>query len=525
MHRRAFLGATALTLAAPRLGLAQAGRVLRFVPQSDLAVLDPVWTSAYVTRHHAYMVFDTLYGVDSQFRASPQMVEGHVVDDDGKRWTLTLREGLRFHDGTPVLARDCVASLNRWGRRDNFGQGLFAATDELAAPDDRTLVFRLKRPFPQLPYALGKATNNMAAIMPERIAATDPFRQVPEVVGSGPFRFVTGERVPGSRYVYERFADYRPRPDGTPSGTAGPKVVNLDRVEWTVMPDPAAASGALRTGEIEWWELPPPDLLPLLKRDRNLAVEVQDPTGYVGILRMNHMVAPFDRKEIRAAVLGAVSQEEFMQAAAGTDPTLWKDKVGYFCPGTPMANATGLEALTGPRDIARARRQIQDAGYKGEKVVLLGATDLPILRAVADVTADLFQKLGFNLDYQAIDWGTLVQRRQSREPIEKGGWSVYSNFTGGSDQVSPVTHSMLWANGAGAAPGWPDSPAIESLRGRWLDAADPADQKRLAEELQGQAFRDVPYVPLGQYLYATAYRKSLTGVLGGFPVFWNVKAG
>ncbi len=522
MRRRTLLAAAA-TLAAPRLAAAQGAKVLKFVPQADLAVLDPVWTTAYVTRNHAYLVFDTLYGWDSQFRATPQMVQGHETSADGLTWTLRLRDGLRFHDGEPVLARDCVASLQRWGKRDNYGRLLMAATQELSAPDDRTIVFRLRAPFPQLPDALGKATNNMAAIMPARLAATDPFKQVSEMVGSGPFRFKADERVPGAQYVYERFAGYAPRADGAADWTSGPKVVNFDRVEWLVQTEPATAASALRAGQVDWWELPPPDLIPSLRADRNIAIQSQDPTGFVGIFRMNHLNPPFDNPAIRRALLGAIDQAEFMQAAAGEDRSFWRDKVGYFCPGTPMANDAGMAALTGKRDLGKVKQDLAAAGYKGEKIVLLGATDIPVLKALADVTADLMQRVGFAVDYVAADWGTLIQRRAKKD-TGPGGWHLYSNFGGGMDMTSPTTHSVLWS-GAGAAPGWPSSPRIEELSAAWLAAPDLAARQRLAAEIQLQAFQDVPYIPLGQLIQPTAVRKDIQGVMPGFPVFWNLKRG
>jgi peptide/nickel transport system substrate-binding protein len=248
MRRRTFLTASAATLTAsaatlvaPNVSRAQSSRVLKFIPQSDVTVLDPIWTTAYVTRNHGYMIFDTLFGTDGAFKPSPQMAAGLLTENDGKLVRIPLREGLKFHDGSPVLARDCVASIQRWAKRDTFGQTLMAATDELTASDDKTIQFRLKRPFAMLADALGKSPTNFPAMMPERLAKTDAFTQVTEMVGSGPYRFNTRERVVGSMAVYDRFADYVPRTDGTPNWTAGPKVAHFDRVEWHIIPDAGTA--------------------------------------------------------------------------------------------------------------------------------------------------------------------------------------------------------------------------------------------------------------------------------------------
>src|SRR5207244_1121680 len=202
------------TLAAPRIGRAERANKLVFVPPIDLSVLDPVVTGFRPTRNHAYLVFDTLYGIDTNWAAQPQMVEGHQVEEDGLIWTLTLRDGLHFHDKEPVLARDVVASIRRFAARISFANALMAATEELSAPDDRTMRFRLKRPFPHLPEALAGPGANVPAIMPERLAATSPFQPVAEIVGSGPYRFLPEEHVSGARAAYDRYPLYRPRASG-----------------------------------------------------------------------------------------------------------------------------------------------------------------------------------------------------------------------------------------------------------------------------------------------------------------------
>jgi peptide/nickel transport system substrate-binding protein len=526
MNRRQLLAsgaATAVTLFAPNIARAADSKVLRFIPQADLAVLDPVWTTAYVTRNHGMMVFDTLFGQDLAYQPQPQMVKGVVTGSDGKNWTLTLRDGLRFHDNTPVLARDCVESIKRWGKRDAFGQALLATTDELSAPDDMTIAFRLKRPFPLLPDALGKAGVAMCPMMPERLAKTDPFKQVTEMVGSGPFRFLANERIPGAKVVYERFAGYVPRPDGTPSLIAGPKVVKFDRVEWYVIPDAATALGALQKGEVDWWENVNFDLLPVIKGNSKLKVDVLDPSAQVAMLRMNQLFPPFNNPAIRRALLGAVNQSDFMTAVAGTDKQWWKDEIGYFPPISKMASDVGMGALLGPRDYAKAKQEIAAAGYKGEPIVVMVASDFPTLNAMALVGVDMLRKVGFNVDMVETDWGSVVQRRASRNAPDKGGWSVFfTNFTG-LDESTPAGHLGLRGNGDAAWFGWPTAPKLEELRDTWFEAPDLTAQLAIAKQIQMEAFREVPYLPLGEYLQPTGYTTSLKGLLPGMPIFWNVE--
>jgi peptide/nickel transport system substrate-binding protein len=499
--------------------------VLRFIPQADLTALDPVWTSVYVTRNHGYLVFDTLYGQDSSYAVTPQMVEGATTGQDGRLWRLRLREGLLFHDGTPVLARDCVASIRRWAKRDAFGQTLMLATDELSAADDRTIQFRLKAPFPLLPEALGKMGINMLPIMPERLAATDAFKQVTEMVGSGPFRFLADERVSGARVAYARFDKYRPREGGTPDWTAGPKVAHFDRVVWNVIPDGATAAAAMQSGEADWWEQPLFDLLPLLRRSPDLATSVVEVTGNIGLLRFNQLFPPFDNPAIRRAVLGAMNQADFMTAVVGDDRAAMRTDIGFFAPDTPMASDSGLAALRGDHDVARARREIEAAGYKGERVAIMTPSDYPRIDALCNVAADLMKRCGLNVDLQATDWGSVIRRRASREPIDKGGWSVFITTFTGLDMSSPASNLALRGNGAGAWFGWPEAPKLEALRDAWLAAADPAEQKRIAAAIQAQAFIDVPFLPLGQFFQPTTQSRTLRDGLKGMPLFWNIRRG
>ena len=520
LNRRSLLATAAASLATP--ALAQSPRLLRFIPEGDVAVLDPIWTTATVTRNHGYLVFDTLYGQDGEYRVQPQMVAGHTVEQDGLLWRLTLREGLRFHDNEPVRAQDVVPSIRRFAARDAFGRALMDATDEMSAVDDRTVQFRLKRPFPLLPAALGKTGTSMPCIMPERLAKTDANTQVTEMVGSGPYRFIAADRVPGSLVAYERFAGYVPRADGPATFTAGPKRAWFDRVEWRVIPDSGTAANALGNGEVDWWQNPTPDLQPLIRKRPGVDIQVLDPGGGLGCLRFNHLFPPFDNPAIRQALLGAVDQTEVMTAVAGDERALWRDHVGVFSPGTPMATTDGTDALVGKRDFAAVKRALAAAGYKGEPVVFLDPTDYPATHAMALVMADAFQKCGLNVDLVSTDWGTLVQRRSSRKPPGEGGWNVFVTYLNGTNNFDPASQLGLRGNGDQGWFGWARAPKLEALRAQWFEAPDVAAQQRICAEIQRQFFVDVPYLPLGAYYEATATRR-LKGVRTGFVQFYDVE--
>jgi peptide/nickel transport system substrate-binding protein len=520
LGRRTLLAGVAAGLAMP--AVAQPAKVIRFVPNTDLPVLDPVTNTATQVRNHGFLVYDTLYGLDTDFTPHPQMVAGHVVEEDGRQWTLTLREGLRFHDGAPVLARDCAASIRRWAGVDGFGATLMAATDELAAPDDRTLRFRLKKPFPLLPDALGRISPYMCAIMPERLAAEPHTKPVSEIIGSGPFRFLAAERVPGSLLAYAKFDAYVPAP-GAPGMTDGGKHVHVDRVEWRIMPEAASATGALQTGEVDWLESPPPDLLPPLRQDRTLVVRVNDPSGVVPILRFNCLLPPFDNADIRRAVLSAVSQKEFM-AAFSSDPANTRTGVGIFTPGTPMASAAGMDRV-GCATPAQAAEAIKAAGYGGERVVMLEPTDHPVNSVMSEVGADLFKRLGLNVDDQAMDAATMFQRRGNMGDLAHGGWNCFPSAVGGPDVLNPAISFLARADGKKAWYGWPDDKALETLRLSWYDAPDRAAQKAIAARMQAETLAQALYLPLGQILQPTAYRAVVTGMLPGFAKFWGVEKG
>jgi peptide/nickel transport system substrate-binding protein len=515
------LGATAAaaSLAAP--ATAQPARLLRFVPHANLTSLDPVWTTAWITRNHGYLVYDTLYSIGEDLQPKPQMAAGHVWENDDLLLTITLRDGLRFHDNEPVRAADVVASFNRWARRDSFGQLAVAALGEVRALDDKRIQFRFTKRFPLILDAMAKVAPMF--VMPERIAATDAFTQLTDAVGSGPFRFVRGEWVPGSRAVYERNAAYQPRQEPAQM-LAGGKVANFDRIEWRIMPDPATVAAALQSGEVDWWENPTIDLIPLLARNRQVQVEQVEIFGSVSTLRPNHLQPPFNNPAFRRAILLALSQEDVMTAVAGTDRARWQTPMGFFTPGTPLASDAGMAPLTGARSVDAAKRAIEASGYRGERLVFMHATDIPTLDSACHVVGDLFRRLGLNLDHVSTDWGTVVQRRARRDPVEQGGWSAFVTNISGADGLMPATHTLLRANGTSAWFGWPESSAIEEGITAWFDAPDMAARTALGRQIQAAAFQDLPYYPLGGFRQPYAFRRDITGLVrSGVPVLWNAR--
>lgn len=523
MRRRDVLAAGLATLAAPAFAQPARARTLRFVPQANLTSLDPIWTTAAVTENHGWTVFDTLYGMTDDLQVRPQMAESHAVENNGLTWLIRLREGLRWHDGEPVRAQDCAVSLARWSRRDTFGQSLGAVVDAWEAADDRTIRIRLKSRFPMLLDALAKPAAVVPFMMPERIARTDPFQQITEVVGSGPYRFLRDEYVSGSRAAYAKFEGYRPRQE-LASRTAGSKIAYFDRVEWSIIPDSATAAAALQAGEIDWWEQINADLAPRLRRARGVEVTVLNTLGYIGVTRFNHLHPPFDKPAVRRALLGAINQDDFLRGVTGNDPSAFRSCLSMWPCGTTYESATANDALRGPRDLDRVRAELRTAGYNGERVVIINPTDFPTIGPFGQIMADLLRRLGMNVDLVETDWGSVVQRRSSREPPERGGWSIFHTWWPGISIINPAVNATLRGQGDRGWFGWYANPRVEEAAAQWLLAETEAEQKRLADVIQRESFEQVPILPLGRFFISTAYRGGLTGfVPGSAPYPWNVQ--
>ncbi len=516
-----FVGAAAvagaLALAAP----AQA-QTFRVVMHSDLKILDPIWTTAYIVRNHGYLVWDTLFAMDEKFDVKPQMVEKWSVSDDKLTYTFTLRDGLEWHDGKPVTAEDCVASIKRWGAKDSMGQKLMGTTKELKVVDAKTFQLVLKEPYGLVLQSLGKPSSNVPFMMPKRVAETDPNTQIKtaDVIGSGPFIFKADEWKPGEKVVYVKNPKYKPRNE-PPSGLAGGKVAKVDRVEWVHIADVQTAMNALINGEVDMVESPGHDLLPVLEQEKDIKLVNANPTGNQFTFRFNVLHKPFDNAKIRQAAIVAMSQEPFLQAVVG-DKKWYKTCKAMFICGTPLETTAGMEnVLNG--DSAKAAQLLKEAGYDGTPVVLMQSTDLQVLTNLAPVAKAQLERAGFKVDMQSMDWQTLVARRNKKDPPNAGGWNAFLTSWVAADILNPVMAGFLNASCDKAMFGWPCDQEIEKLRDQFSRESDPAKQKAIAEAVQKRWVEYPTHVHLGQWYSPIAVRKNVEGnMLAPVTVFWNV---
>ena len=521
--RRALLFAAALAVPAIALGSPQpaaAETVLRVIPHADLKNIDPIWTTAYITRNHGYMVYDTLFAMDKELTPQPQMVDTWSVSDDELTWTFKLRDGLKWHDGAPVTAEDCVASLNRWGKRDGMGQVLMTVVESMSAPDDKTIVIKLSEPYGLMLESIGKISSNVPFMMPKRFAETDAFEQVTDMIGSGPFKFSKEEWVPGSKVVYIKNEDYVPRSE-PPSFAAGGKVVKVDKVEWVYFPDQTTAMNALIAGEVDYFEQPANDLAPILANSPEIVVEVNDPVGNMGFSRFNHLLPPFDNVKVRRAAMAAMKQEDYLLAAVGL-PEYFSTCYSVFPCGTPLENAAGSDIVKNA-SIEEGKKLLAESGYDGTPVVIMQPTDIPQLSAFSLVTAEKLRKIGMNVDMQAMDWSTLTSRRAKRDPVKDGGWNIFHTWWIGADVLNPMAIAYSGDPAKGWF-GWPADAELERLRADFAKAKSPDEQKSIGTKVQDRLYAIGSHGNLGAFFVPVAYRKNVKGLIQS-PVqfFWNIE--
>jgi peptide/nickel transport system substrate-binding protein len=501
-------------------GTAGAQTTLRVVNHSDLKILDPIWTTAYIVRNHGYMIYDTLFALDGNLEVKPQMVDTWKASDDKLTWTFTLRDGLEFHDGTPVTSADVVPSLKRWAVRDPLGQMLFTKVTDVKAVDPKTFQIVLKAPTGIMLQALGKPSGN-AFIMPKKVAETDPFKQIEDYTGSGPFIFVKDEWKPGDKTVYVRNPKYKPRSD-PPSGLAGAKLAKVDRVEWVAIPDQQTAMNALLKGEIDLIETPQHDLFKVMEADPNIKLVNINRWGNQYIFRFNQLFKPFDNAKIRQAVIMAFNQKDFVDGVIG-DPKYYKLCKAMFMCDTPYATTKGMEANY-DSNVTRAKELLKEGGYDGTPVVLMHSTDLQILANLAPVAKQLMERAGLKVDMVSMDWQTLVSRRARKDPPDKGGWNAFLTSSAAVDIVDPLANTYINAVGENAWFGWPKDEELLKLRSAFADETDPAKQKELATAMQVRVSENPTHGYVGQWYAPVAMRKNVNGMLESpVTIFWNIE--
>ncbi len=523
---RACVVGAALAVGAALTTPAQA-QTVRFVPHSDLKILDTTWTNALITRNHGLMIYDTLFALDAKLQPKPQLVESFTTSPDGMHWTFTLRAGLKFHDGSPITANDAVASLNRWHKRRVDGTAMMAAAESLTVRDERTFELKFKSRFGPVLETLANPILPTFVLRAKDVQG-DAFQQQnwDQVVGSGPFTFDKNEWVPGSKVVYRKFKDYKPR--GEPAdGWAGGKTVNVDAVEWVIISDQATAIQALLRGEVDVIEWPQHDLLPLAARDPNVVITSMDPMGWQGLVRPNSLHAPFNNAKARQALAMLVDQRSYLTAMVG-DPKWAQPCLAILICGSPNETLVGSQPFA-RRDVAKAKQLLQEAGYRGEPVVLMAPTDIQYLNAIGIVTAQNLRDAGVNVDLQLIDWGTLSTRQQRKEPPGAGspGWNIYVTAAPGMLFFNPLTNFAMATPCDGKNwNGWACDEELEKLRVSFGGASTAAEKKAIAEAIQTRYYESIPFVNVGQFLWPKVWRKSITNVAPGPDiVFWNLKKG
>ena len=512
---------TAFGIVAAPAPPALAETTLKVVMHSDLKIVDPIWTTAYIVRNHGYMVYDTLFAMDAKGEVRPQMVDKYDVSADKLTYTMTLRDGLLWHDGKPVTAEDCVASIKRWAAKDSMAQKMMGFVKELQVVNPKTFRIVLKEPTGLVLGALGKPSSNVPFMMPKRVAETDPNTQISDFTGSGPFVFKKEEWKPGDKAVYVKFGKYKPRPEPA-SGLAGGKVVKVDRVEWKWIPDHQTAINALLAGEVDYLESPPHDLYPVLKQDANVRLVSLNPLGNQYTFRFNSIHKPFDNVKVRQAVFYAFNQEDFLKAVIG-DPAFYKTCKSFFPCGSPLATTKGMDGLL-ESNFEKARGLLKEAGYDGTPVILMHSTDLAVLANLAPVAKSLMERAGFKVDMHSMDWQTLVSRRAKKDLPAQGGWNAFLTSWVSADILNPVMMGFMNASCDKAMFGWPCDKEIESLRDQFARETDPAKQKAIAEAVQVRETHYPTHLPLGQWYGAVAVRKNVGGMIEApVTVFWNVE--
>jgi peptide/nickel transport system substrate-binding protein len=501
---------------------AQTKSTLRIKGSGDIAQIDPLFSTSYPTRDMAYLIWDTLFALDASYQPQPQMVDTYTISNDNLVYEFVLRDGLKFHDGAPVRSADAIASIKRWMGKDSLGLEIAKRLSGIEAINDKSFRIVLKEAFPQVLHGLGRMTAYPLFVMPERLANVPIGTKLPEVIGSGPFKLVANEWVPGVKFVVERFADYVPRKE-PPSNLAGGKVAKVDRIERITVPDETSAVNALLAGELDFVAEVPTDLMPLVERNQNIAYGLRPQLGKSVQIVLNHTLPPLDNIKIRQAVQAALSQQDFMTTLFGNRKEVYKLCAAIFmCDGPYETDANSARYMN--KNVELAKRLLKEGGYDGTPIVYMHPTDGKLQMDGGAVLVESLRKAGFNVRDDLIDTATMFSRRNNKGPVSAGGWNMFLTAFGGDALMDPLTNPYVTGACEKAFVGWPCDAELQAAWQSFLVAGSPAARKEAAIKIQARSNEIVTFIPMGQYSDYAAWSKKVTGMIDSpILLYWNVE--
>ena len=512
--------AAATALSAAMTLAAHAESVLRIRDVGDIQQMDPLLSTNYPMRDMSYLIWDTLFAMDDNFQAQPQMVDTYTISPDKKTYDFTLREGLTFHDGAPVTSADVIASINRWMGKDSLGQEIAQRLDTIEPTGDTSFRIVLTEPFGQLLNGLGRMTAYPLFIMPERIANTPIGEKLPELIGSGPFKFAGWQ--PGVKFVVEKYDGYIPRSE-PPSNLAGGKIAKVDRIERITIPDDTSAVNALMAGEIDYVTEVPYDQLPLVESEPELTDATKPQLGKSLQIVLNHTQPPFENIKIRQAVQLALNQQDFMTTLLGDKTDLYQLCPAIFMCGGPYETDVNSDRYMHP-DPEKAKALLEEAGYDGTPITFLHPTDQQFQRDMGIVLVQALRNVGFTVNDQQMDLASMFSRRNNTGAPSEGGWNMFLTAFGGDAMMDPLTNPYVTGACDKAFVGWP---CDDELQARWkafLLADSQEERKAAAVAIQDRSNEIVTFIPMGQYYGKSAWNTSLDGMIQSpLQVYWNIE--
>ena len=481
----------------------RAGGVLKVAMIGEPPTLDAHLTTAVITYNIMWHVYETLYTLDRNFEPAPMLAESHVVSDEGRRYTITLRRGVKFHNGKELTSADVVASLTRWGRLHTSGKAIWKYVEALEARDPYTVVFHLKAPTGSLLYAVA---STYAAIYPKEVVDAAGDSPVKTLIGTGPFRFV--EHKPDRHIRLARFKEYAARAE-PPNGFGGKRTAWVDEIYFLPTPDLAVRAAGLETGEYHFADQIKQDQYERLSKIPALELSIVK-FGFWPDAVLNHKQGPMTNKKLRQAMLAALDPEPILAAAIG-NKEFYRLDGAVFQKELPWHTTAGLEGYN-QKNKDKARRLLKEAGYAGQPVRWLTTQEYDYMYKSALVARQQLEEVGFKIDLQVVDWATLVQRRAKPELFD-----VFS--TGHPVGFDPALSTPLQCDW----PGWWCHEEKERLMAELTRETDPKKRKAIIERIQVVFYEDVGRIKFGDVFLFRAARKELRGSFRTVPYihFWN----